>query len=94
MLKRMLTPAKLNKPLHIVFFFINMFCGGIGTCITACLVKPIEPAHIITGLLQCVTCYCWIGYPWAMAWGTCFWLKGKDDLTADIELRKGGGNSV
>ena len=94
MLKRMMTPAKLKQPLHIVFFFINMFFGGIGTCITACLVKPMQPAHILTGFLQCLTCYCWIGYAWILAWGTCFWLKGKGDLKEEAGICLGTENKV
>ena len=85
-----MTPAKMDSPYNVLGFWLNIFFGCMGTFISSCTDtrknKKFNVGHFIMGIIQCVLCPFALGYCLSVGWGTCLYLKGKDDINEDWEF--------
>eukprot|EP00347_Sterkiella_histriomuscorum_P014037 403362400 len=71
------TVKKVEKPLHLILFIINIFFPGLGTCISACVNKggSFSLETLVVGLLQMFLCWLFIGWIWSIWWGYLIYKK-------------------
>ena len=73
-----LAVVKVDPPIHIILFLLNIFAPGWGSMISACLDKKgFHTNAFIFGLIQCLLCWtvvCWI---WSIVHG--YWIFEKGD---------------
>ena len=71
------TIQKVGKPLHVVFFILNIIFPGWGTMLSACLNTSGQFSSItlITGLVQLLTCWLIVGWIWSILWGYLIYKK-------------------
>ena len=61
--------VKLEAPMGIVVFILNIFCPGFGTIIAGFLNKDAMVNNLIVGLIQMFTCWLLIGWAWSIYTG-------------------------
>ncbi|CDW82909.1 UNKNOWN [Stylonychia lemnae] len=61
---------KVEKPLHLIIFIVNIFFSGVGTMITGCISKEGFSVYtILVGLVQLLTAWLIVGWIWSIFWG-------------------------
>ena len=68
--------VKVQPPMHIILFILNIVFSGWGTMISACMDKKLNGDALLYGILQwlfCWTVVCWI---WSIVHGYWIFEKG------------------
>ena len=67
--------VKVDPPLHLILFIVNIIFPGWGTMISACVGKKFEATTLIFGLLQMFLFWTIIGWIWSIVHG--YWIYEK-----------------
>ena len=67
--------VKVDPPLHIILFIVNIVFPGWGSMISACVGKKFEANALIFGILQCVFFWTIVGWIWSIVHG--YWIFEK-----------------
>ena len=68
--------VKVQPPMHIVLFIVNIIFPGWGTMISACLDKKLNTDALLYGILQCVFFWTIVCYIWSVVHGYWIFEKG------------------
>ena len=67
--------VKVDPPLHIVLFIVNIIFPGWGTMISACCGKKFNSDALCMGLIQFIFCWTLICWIWSIIHG--YWIFEK-----------------
>ena len=71
-----LAVVKVDPPMHIILFILNIFFSGVGSMISACLDKKgFHTNAFIFGLIQFL--FCWAVVPWIWSIVHGYWIYEK-----------------
>ena len=71
-----LAVVKVDPPMHIILFILNIFFSGVGTMISACLNKKgFHTNAFLFGLIQFFLCWTIVPWIWSIMHG--YWIYEK-----------------